>query len=176
MMARKLLVVAGAFTVAGTLLAALGAGRTLWSRVSGGPPDAPRSQPDSAQQPVPSTAVIEPEELVRILQSRSGEKPLILQVGFRFLYKSAHIPGAEYIGPASKEEGLRQLRQRVAPLTHSRSIVLYCGCCPWSRCPNVKPAYEALHSMGFTNVKVLRIEENFGTDWVSKSYPTAKGE
>jgi hypothetical protein len=120
--------------------------------------------------------MIDPEELARILQARGDEKPLILQVGVRFLFKEAHIPGAEYIGPASKEDGLRQLMHRVESLARSKPVVLYCGCCPWSRCPNVKPAYEALHSMGFTHVKVLRIEENFGTNWVAKGYPTAKGE
>jgi len=30
--------------------------------------------------------------------------------------------------------------------------------------------------MGFTNVKVLYIADNFGADWVDKGYPTAKGE
>jgi len=30
--------------------------------------------------------------------------------------------------------------------------------------------------MGFTNVKVLYISNNFGTDWVSKGYPVAKGD
>jgi hypothetical protein len=30
--------------------------------------------------------------------------------------------------------------------------------------------------MGFTNVKVLYIANNFGTDWVSNGYPVAKGD
>jgi hypothetical protein len=29
--------------------------------------------------------------------------------------------------------------------------------------------------MGFTNVKVLYIADNFGKDWVDKGYPVAKG-
>jgi len=136
---------------------------------------AAQSQTEGAKAPIPAAAIIEPEELARILQSPSGEKPLIFQIGFRMLYKSAHIPGAEYLGPASKDEGLQQLRQRVASLGRSKSIVLYCGCCPWVHCPNVKPAYEALRALGFTQVKVLRIEETFGTNWVAKGYPTAKG-
>lgn len=118
---------------------------------------------------------MEPEALARILASQAPEKPLIFQIGFRFLYKEAHIPGAEYLGPASKEEGLKQLRQRVAPLARTKFIVLYCGCCPWMRCPNVKPAYDALRELGFKQVKVLRIEENFGANWIAKGYPTARG-
>jgi thiosulfate/3-mercaptopyruvate sulfurtransferase len=139
-------------------------------------PATSRPQREAAQAPIPAAAIIEPGELARILQSRNAETPLILQVGIRFLYKVAHIPGAEYIGPGSKDEGLSLLRHRVGPLARSKSIVIYCGCCPWLRCPNVKPAYEALRCMGFRHVKVLRIEENFGTDWVAKGYPTAKGE
>ena len=30
--------------------------------------------------------------------------------------------------------------------------------------------------MGFTNVKVLYLANNFGADWVDKGYPVAKGE
>jgi hypothetical protein len=64
----------------------------------------------------------------------------------------------------------------VQGLARNRFIVIYCGCCPWSDCPNVRPAYEALHSLGFTKLKVLYIPDNLGTDWVSKGYPVEKGE
>ena len=30
--------------------------------------------------------------------------------------------------------------------------------------------------MGFTRLKVLYIANSFGSDWVEKGYPTAKGE
>jgi hypothetical protein len=54
------------------------------------------------------------------------------------------------------------------PSDKKKLIVLYCGCCPWGRCPNVGPAYKALHDQGFTNVKVLYLANNFGDDWVAK--------
>jgi rhodanese-related sulfurtransferase len=123
-----------------------------------------------------SSQLINPEELVKILQSPKGEKPLMIQVGSHVLYEQAHIPGSEYIGPASSESGLQALRQRVEHLPRKKFIVLYCGCCPWSHCPTVMPANEALHNMGFTNVKVLYIPGNFGMDWVEKGYPVAKGD
>ena len=50
---------------------------------------------------LPSSQLINPEELVEILQSPKGEKPLMIQVGSHVLYQQAHIPGSEYIGPAS---------------------------------------------------------------------------
>jgi thiosulfate/3-mercaptopyruvate sulfurtransferase len=124
---------------------------------------------------IPSAKLLNPEDLVKVLQS-GKENPVMIQVGSHVLYTQAHIPGSEYIGPASTEPGLQQLRQRVASLPKIKSIILYCGCCPWGHCPNVKPAFDALNTMGFTNVKVLYIPNNFGADWVSKGYPTAKGE
>jgi len=125
---------------------------------------------------IPTSRLINPEALVQLLQSSAQEKPLMIQVGSRVLFAQAHIPGSEYIGPASSETGLQQLRKRVEPLPRTKFIVLYCGCCPWTHCPNVKPADDALRTLGFTNVKVLYISDNFGTNWVDKGYPVAKGE
>ncbi len=123
-----------------------------------------------------SAQLMSPEELFNIIQSAKGEKPLILNVGPHLLYMQAHIPGAEYIGAGSDKQGIETLRRRVKALPHNTFIVLYCGCCPWSHCPNVRPAYDELHKAGFTNVKVLYIADNFGTDWVDKGYPTIKGQ
>lgn len=122
------------------------------------------------------TSRINPEDLVKLLQTSGKEKPLMIQVGSHVLFSQAHIPGSEYIGPASSESGVQQLRKRVESLPRSKFIVLYCGCCPWSHCPNVQPADDALRAMGFTNVKVLFIADNFGTNWVDKGYPVAKGD
>jgi len=125
---------------------------------------------------IPSSRLVNPVDLAKMLQSTTGERPLVLYVGFHVLYAQAHIPEAEYVGPASTDSGLQLLRKRVASLPRNKLIVLYCGCCPWGHCPNVKPADEVLHAMGFTNVKVLYIANNFGTDWVDKGYPVAKGQ
>ncbi|HKF06514.1 MAG TPA: rhodanese-like domain-containing protein [Candidatus Sulfotelmatobacter sp.] len=125
---------------------------------------------------ISNSHLINPDELVKILQSSKGEKPLLIHVGSHVLYSQAHIPGSEYIGPASDQANLQRLRARVEPLPRNKFIVIYCGCCPWTHCPNMKPADDALHAMGFTNVKSLYIANNFGTDWVDKGYPVAKGE
>ena len=125
---------------------------------------------------IPTSRLINPEDLVKLLQTSGKEKPLMIQVGSHVLFSQAHIPRSEYIGPASSESGLQQLRKRVESLPRTKFIVLYCGCCPWSHCPNVKPADDALQALGFTNVKVLYIADNFGTNWVDKGYPAAKGD
>lgn len=105
---------------------------------------------------IPTARLINAEDLVKILQT-GKQKPFMIQVGSHVLFSQAHIPGSEYIGPASSESGLQQLRRRVESLPRKQFIVLYCGCCPWGHCPNVKPADDALAAMGFTNVKVLYV-------------------
>ncbi|HMH15227.1 MAG TPA: hypothetical protein VK578_19160 [Edaphobacter sp.] len=123
---------------------------------------------------IPTADLIQPADLAATLQSTSP-KPLILQVGSHVLFAEAHIPGSEYAGPTNQPTGIQILKDRTAVLPKDTPIVLYCGCCPWERCPNIAPAYNLLHAAGFTHLKVLYIADNFGTDWVAKKYPVAKG-
>ncbi|MGO8733154.1 MAG: rhodanese-like domain-containing protein [Terriglobia bacterium] len=129
----------------------------------------------TAPSPIPAADLINAQELVKILQSPKGERPLLIYVGFRLPYTQAHIPSSEYFGPAAQPAVVQQLRRHVEGLARNRFIVIYCGCCLWSHCPNVKPAYEALHRLGFSKLKVLYILENLGTDWAGKGYPVEKG-
>jgi thiosulfate/3-mercaptopyruvate sulfurtransferase len=123
-----------------------------------------------------SSELIRPQELATILRSSAAAKPVVFNVGPRLIYVQAHIPGAEFIGPAAKPEGLERLRARAASLPRDSFVVIYCGCCPWEHCPNIRPAYKELKQMGFIRVKVLYIATSFGSDWVEKGYPVAKGE
>jgi thiosulfate/3-mercaptopyruvate sulfurtransferase len=134
----------------------------------------PKTTADESSGSAPE--VIQPGELAKIVQSPTGARPLIFQVGFRVLYQQAHVPHSEYIGPASEPEGIQRLRQRVQGLPRTQSIVIYCGCCPWSKCPNINPAYKELRALGFRNIKLLYVADNFGKDWVDKGYLVEKGE
>ena len=129
----------------------------------------------SSTSQIPAADLLQPSELVQILKSSTEVKPLVLQVGSHVLYAQAHIPASEYAGPAGQAAGLRALEGRVGTLDRNLFVVLYCGCCPWGKCPNIAPAYKQLRSLGFTHIKVLHIADNFGTDWVDKGYPVAKG-
>jgi hypothetical protein len=120
---------------------------------------------------IPDVALVQPAQLAERLRNSSAPGRLILQVGFKVLYDRAHIPGAEYAGPGRDPEGLKLLRERVASLPRDTELVVYCGCCPWSHCPNIAAAYETLSSLGLSRVKVLYIADNFGTDWIDKGYP-----
>jgi len=130
--------------------------------------------PSSASS-IPTSMLLQPEELNRLLQTSGADKPLVLQVGSRVLFDQAHIPKSEFAGPGSQDAGAQVLRNRVAKLPRKTFIVLYCGCCPWGRCPNVGPAYKLLLDMGFTRVKVLYLADNFGADWVNKGFAVESG-
>jgi len=118
---------------------------------------------------IPQSDLLSPAQLIA-LQKVPAKAPLLLQVGSRMMFEQGHIPGSEFAGPAVQPEGINLLRARVAKLPHGKLIVIYCGCCPWNRCPNMGTAYTFLRSLGFTNVKALYLPNNFGTDWVSKGY------
>ena len=118
---------------------------------------------------------VEPEEVAHLLSASNRPRPTVIYVGFPSLYNGAHITGAILAGPASKPDGIDQLRQVVRGMPHNHAIVIYCGCCPFDKCPNIHPAYNALQELGFSNVKVVVIKTNLHTDWVIKGYPTTKG-
>jgi hypothetical protein len=99
----------------------------------------------------------------------------LLQLGSHVLYAEAHIAGSEYAGAGGQDAGLQALRDRVKGLERSRFLVIYCGCCAWNKCPNIRPAYWELQTLGFTHVRVLYLANNLGTDWVNKGYPVTKG-
>lgn len=115
--------------------------------------------------------LIEPADLAARLTNSTAPKSPILFVGFTVLYRGGHIPGAILAGPASKAEGLEELRQAAAKLPHDAPVIIYCGCCPFDHCPNVRPAFAELRKMGFTKVTLLDIPANMATDWISKGYP-----
>lgn len=122
---------------------------------------------------IPASAQIQPAELASELKAKP---PTILQVGFSKLYQQAHIPGAIYAGPTNSEAGLAVLKAEAEKLPRDGALVIYCGCCPWSRCPNMDAAYTALKAMGFSKLRALYIADNFGQDWVDKGYPVAMGQ
>ena len=129
--------------------------------------------PANAPDPWKDSDLIQPQTLAALI-TRTAPKPKILYVGFPILYRGAHISGAELAGPASKPEGLELLKQTAAKLPRSQELIIYCGCCPWDRCPNVRPAFRLLHEMGFTRLKLVTIPTNMSTDWVTKGYPVER--
>ena len=114
--------------------------------------------------------LIQPKDLADALTAKDT-KPEIVHVGFNVLYRGKHIPGSIYAGPASKPEGLAALKAAVDKLPRDGELVIYCGCCPWDHCPNMRPAMGLLKEMGFTKAKALYVPDNFKTDWIDHGYP-----
>ena len=111
--------------------------------------------------PWPESAIVSPSDLAKTLTS-DATKPAVICVAFPVLYRSKHIAGAVFAGPGNKPEGLDELKKAVAGLAKDSDLVLYCGCCPMTKCPNIRPAYRLLKEMGFTRVRVLSVPDSRG--------------
>jgi thiosulfate/3-mercaptopyruvate sulfurtransferase len=120
--------------------------------------------------PWPPRDLLQPSALAQAL--RSVKPPMVLSIGFPVLYRSRHILHAIDAGPALKPEGIEALKKAVASVPKNAGIVIYCGCCPMDKCPNIRPAYRALKELGFTNIRVLSIPTSMDADWDSKDYPS----
>ena len=128
---------------------------------------------DGSSDPWTNTEVMQPKTLADRIQAKS-QAP-IFYVGFPTLYRNgSHIAGATLAGPCSKAEGIAELKNAVSGIPHTQEIVIYCGCCPFVKCPNIRPAYSTLHELGFSNIKVVMIETNLHADWIEKGYPSEK--
>jgi len=123
-----------------------------------------------AADPWPKSDLVEPATLVA--EIRSAKPPQVLSVAFPVLFRSKHILHAVDVGPGSKPEGLDALKKAAEEQPKNADIVIYCGCCPMVKCPNIRPAYRTLKEMGFTHIRVLNIATNMHTDWYSKDYPS----
>lgn len=108
----------------------------------------------------------DPATLAATLCDPKAAKPVILNIG-----SVQQIKGAILIGPAGAAKNLDKLKEQVAKLPKDKEIVIYCGCCPFQRCPNARPAYAQLKQMKFTNLKVLKLLTNLNDDWIAKGYP-----
>lgn len=95
--------------------------------------------------------------------------PVIISVG-----PAATIPGSIDVGMINHEEGLQKLTTVLRSIDKNKKIVIYCGCCPFEQCPNVRPAIDMLIDMKFTNYFLLNLPHNIKTDWIDKGYPVSK--
>lgn len=117
----------------------------------------------------PDKHLMQTKTLVDILQNPRAAKPNIYNIGF-----VGNIQGAKKLAAASKEEGLAQLKSELKDKPKTSPIVIYCGCCPFEHCPNVKPAFTMLQKLGYTNAKILNLPTSIKADWMDKGYPMAK--
>jgi hypothetical protein len=124
--------------------------------------------------PWTESQLVQPASLVQELANKTNP-PTIVYVGPRALFTGAHIPGSVFHGTASTEPGLDELKKWASTVPHDTNLIIYCGCCPFEKCPNIRPAFTALRDLGFTHLRILAIATSFKSDWIDKNYPTEKG-
>ena len=120
------------------------------------------------RQPEPWTPaqLLEPSELAARLSHPSANSPLIVCVG-----PSGLIKGSVETGPAQKSQNLDSLKKLLQKEDRNREVIIYCGCCPFQHCPNVRPAFTLLNEMHFTHARLLNLSHNIKVDWLDHKYP-----
>ena len=121
------------------------------------------------QSPVPwdATNIVYPYDLALVLKDPASKKPLIICVGPVEKIKTAVL--LEH--PASTLAGIEDLKYLLTKYPKTKEIILYCGCCKFKTCPNIKPAFEFLRDNNYTGRKVLYLPSNLDDDWKDKGYP-----
>ena len=120
----------------------------------------------TAIEPWNETQLLAPATLAAQLKANDTHA-FILNIG-----KVEDIKDAKHIGAVSIKENMDKLTKEVSPLARNTEVVIYCGCCPFAKCPNIRPAFEELKRLGFTNIKVLDIPKNLETNWIKEGYPS----
>lgn len=110
----------------------------------------------------------QPAELAARINN-NADLPVIINVG-----PGAIIPHSADAGMAESKEGISKLKSIIKDLPKDQDIVIYCGCCPFAHCPNVRPAIEVLKQQQFTNYHLLNLPQNINVDWIAKGYPVIK--
>lgn len=122
-----------------------------------------KTEPWTESQLKPTT------ELADEIKDVSKSKPLIINVG-----PQAVIKGSMDVGPGSEKASIRKLEKMLVGQDKNQEVVIYCGCCPFAKCPNIRPAFNVLKDQGFTKARLLNIPKNIKTDWIDKGYPVNK--
>lgn len=123
-------------------------------------------------EPWSEAQLMAPAELAALLEGASAggeDVSRIICIG-----PGALIPGSEDVGQTTHEANLEKLERLLSDEDRDRPVVLYCGCCPFERCPNIRPAFSLLNEMDFTGHRLLNLATNLKTDWIDKGYPVVE--
>ena len=110
--------------------------------------------------------LMEPADLAAIIQHPPANPPLLVCVG-----PSGLIKGSVETGPAHDPQNLARLRALLEKENRDREVIIYCGCCPFAHCPNVRPAFSLLKDLKFRHARLLDLSHNIRADWIDRGYP-----
>ena len=125
-------------------------------------------------EPWKESQLMQPASLAKILNDSSAPQPFIISVSPEGMYgldPGKGIKGSVEFGAAEEKANLEKLKAALSGMDRSADIVLYCGCCPFRNCPNIRPAFRLLTEMKFENHKLLDLSRNIKEDWINKGYP-----
>ena len=118
------------------------------------------------EEPWTQEQLLDPADLAKTLDNSKAKQPYVYSIG-----PGATIKGSIDIGPAQDKKNLNKLKQQLSKLPKDADIVIFCGCCPFQHCPNIRPAFTLLNDMNFTNQKLLSLQHNIKVDWIDKGLP-----
>ena len=104
---------------------------------------------NTQNEPWTNSQLIEPSDL-NIIISKQNKLPNIISVG-----PGKVIPNSIGVGECRYEKNLNILKNHLLSFSKDSEIILYCGCCPFKDCPNIRPAFSLLNSLGYKNHKLL---------------------
>jgi thiosulfate/3-mercaptopyruvate sulfurtransferase len=105
-------------------------------------------------------------ELAEKIKANAKDKPVIFNVG-----PMENIKTAIFVGKGTSVTAIEKMKSELSMENKNKALVVYCGCCSYASCPNIKPAYDALIGLGFKNTRVLELPEGIKPDWVAKGFP-----
>ena len=111
----------------------------------------------------------------RIEEVRAKLLP-VWHIGPATLHAQRRIPGSRDVGEAGTRAGYAALLAALRALPPHGEVVLYCGCCPTTHCPNVGPADRAMRETATDHGVVLDLPTNLRVDWIDKGFPVEPGK
>ena len=125
-----------------------------------------QNQNSKTLEPWGISQLLEPKLLSYKIES-GKDIPKIISIG-----PGVVIKNSIGIGECRYNENIEKLKSLVSGYKKDDKIVLYCGCCPFKNCPNIRPAFTLMNKLGFKNHKLLNIKNNIKADWIDMGYQT----
>lgn len=119
-----------------------------------------------SNEPWDEEDLLDPEKLANWMSEEKINPKRIISIGFENV-----IQNSVDLGPANNPAKLDELRAYLEKIPKDSEIILYCGCCPFKDCPNIRPAMKLAKEMNLERAKLLNIENNIRTDWIDHGYP-----
>jgi thiosulfate/3-mercaptopyruvate sulfurtransferase len=124
------------------------------------------AQAQAKEEPWTASQLMSTKTLADLINDPKADKPLIINIG-----PQAVIKGSVDVGPGKEKDNIKKLEKMLSKEDKNREVVLYCGCCPFDKCPNIRPAFSLIKEKGFARAKLLDVPKNIKTNWIDQGYP-----